>query len=567
MDMRKIALSLLFTAVAATAFSTVKPRYRGAGKGAVHEEAEVENVYTPGGPRRIGTRASAALPSMGSPKIPVILVQFPNKHFVSGLAEGDSCTDESKQELVRQFYDKYCNGDGTSEYWKDGGSFGSIREYFRDQSNGQFTPEFVVIGPVTLDNSYGYYGANSGNSHDVRISTFYADAMRKAVKTSDAWNEFDNNGDVVVDMAFFIYAGEGENGFDVKENPDAANYIWPKESPSGGTIGNVRVGAYACCNEIYQEEVDGIGVFVHELSHALGLPDFYDTKYVAYGLDYWDIMDSGCYCNGGRTPCNYSAYERDFMGWKSLVVLDGATPQHIKIEPMSSFGDAYKIVNPNNANEYLIIENRQNDLWDAYVGRSGQNVKFHGLLVTHVDYSQNRWTSNTVNTNASHQNISIIPADGKLDSYMYVKDGTDYNNFMYSSWGDLYPGYMKVNSIENIETVNMYVTNTKMVNGVTAKDTTTYVLPVAYTGKFDISPFNQPIRNIVEHSDGTIEFDYCPNGLEPEEADIAGIQLDQPRNASAIYNLQGQCVANSNSEIHLLPAGIYISGGKKIRIQ
>ena len=189
--MRKIALSLLFTAVAATAFSTVKPRYRGAGRGAVHEEAEVENVYTPGGPRRIGTRASAALPSMGSPKIPVILVQFPNKHFVSGLAEGDSCTDESKQELVRQFYEKYCNGDGTSEYWKDGGSFGSIREYFRDQSNGLFTPEFVVIGPVTLDNSYGYYGANSANSHDVRISTFYADAMKKAVKTSDAWNEFD----------------------------------------------------------------------------------------------------------------------------------------------------------------------------------------------------------------------------------------------------------------------------------------------------------------------------------------------------------------------------------------
>ena len=194
-------------------------------------------------------------------------------------------------------------------------------------------------------------------------------------------------------------------------------------------------------------------------------------------------------------------------------------------------------------------------------------MKFHGLLVTHVDYTQNRWTSNTVNTNAAHQNISIIPADGKLDSYMYVQDVTDYNNFMYSSWGDPYPGYMKVKSIENIESVNMYVTNTKMVNGVAVKDTTTYVLPVAYTGKFDISPFNQPIRNIVEHSDGTIEFDYCPNGVAPEEDGIAGVQLDQPRNASSIYNLQGQRVANSNSEIHLLPAGIYISGGKKIRIQ
>ena len=500
---RKFVLSFLFVALAVSAFATVKPRYRGAGRGAVEHEAEVENVYSTNGPRRIGSLASAALPSKGSPKVPVILVQFSDVKFTSGL-----------------------------------------EEYFRDQSNGQFTPEFVVLGPVTLDRKRSYYGANSGSRKDVRISEFYSDALKKAIPSTDIWDDFDNNKDNVVDMAFFIFAGEGENGFDLSKNPEAADYIWPKESPTGGTISDIRFGAYACCNEMYDGETDGIGVFVHELSHALGLPDFYDTNYVAYGLDYWDIMDS-----------------REFMGWKDLIVLDGSTPQHIVLDPISSFGDAYKIVNPKNANEYLVLENRQNQLWDSYIGRCGENIKFHGLLVTHVDFNQNRWTSNSVNTNSNHQYISIVPADGELDSYMYVKNQESYNAFMYSAWGDPFPGYLNVKNLENPEKVGM----TAILKS--TNDTVIYELPLNYTGSFDIIPFNQPIRNIVEHKDGTVEFDYCPNGVAPVDADIAGVQLDRPFNASFVYNLQGQRVANSSSEIHYLPAGIYLVGGKKIRVQ
>ena len=558
---RRFVLSFLFVAIAVSALATVKPRYRGAGRGAVEHEAEVENAYSTNGPRRIGSLASAALPSKGSPKVPVILVQFSDVKFTSGLEDDSECNNSEQVDSVRLFYEEYCNGDGVNPYWKVGGSFGAISEYFRDQSNGQFTPEFVVLGPVTLDRKRSYYGANSGSRKDVRISEFYSDALKKAIPSTDIWDDFDNNKDNVVDMAFFIFAGEGENGFDLSKNPEAADYIWPKESPTGGTISDIRFGAYACCNEMYDGETDGIGVFVHELSHALGLPDFYDTNYVAYGLDYWDIMDSGCYCDSGDTPCFYSAYEREFMGWKDLIVLDGSTPQHIVLDPISSFGDAYKIVNPKNANEYLVLENRQNQLWDSYIGRCGENIKFHGLLVTHVDFNQNRWTSNSVNTNSNHQYISIVPADGELDSYMYVKNQESYNAFMYSAWGDPFPGYLNVKNLENPDSVKMSAVQKS------SNDTIIYELPLNYTGSFNIIPFNQPIRNIVEHKNGTVEFDYCPNGVTPEEADIAGVQLDRPFNASFVYNLQGQCVANSSSEIHYLPAGIYLVGGKKIRVQ
>ena len=129
---RKLILSFLFVTLAVSALATVKPRYRGAGRGAVEHEAEVENVYSTNGPRRIGSLATAALPSKGSPKVPVILVQFSDVKFTSGLEDDSECNSSEQVDSVRLFYEEYCNGDGVNPYWKVGGSFGAISEYFRD---------------------------------------------------------------------------------------------------------------------------------------------------------------------------------------------------------------------------------------------------------------------------------------------------------------------------------------------------------------------------------------------------------------------------------------------------
>ena len=44
---RRFVLSFLFLAIAVSALATVKPRYRGAGRGAVEHEAEVEMYIQP----------------------------------------------------------------------------------------------------------------------------------------------------------------------------------------------------------------------------------------------------------------------------------------------------------------------------------------------------------------------------------------------------------------------------------------------------------------------------------------------------------------------------------------
>lgn len=52
--------------------------------------------------------------------------------------------------------------------------------------------------------------------------------------------------------------------------------------------------------------ISGIGVTVHELSHAMGLPDFYPLNASSYlddqEMEFWDLMDGGEYAGNGYCP-------------------------------------------------------------------------------------------------------------------------------------------------------------------------------------------------------------------------------------------------------------------------
>ena len=552
--MKRYLLFLLLASFTLQMSATVKPREgRGTPEGCVSES--FDNYFQGRGPLKIGSQSNAPLKAFGSPKVPVILVQFSDLKFTSGLNGGECTTDEDCV-LVNTFFGMFCNGsDGDESYYTGAGSYGAIQEYFRDQSFGLFTPEFEVIGPVTLANGYAYYGKNSGTSKDTNISKFYSDAIKAAQAVYSDWSQFDNDNNNVIDMAFFIYAGEGENG------GGGANTIWPKEQASGGTINNVKYGCYACCNETYKGNPDGIGVFVHELSHAMGLPDFYDTNYVAYGLDYFDIMDSGCYCRDAKYPCNYSAYERDFMGWQSLEVLDPTNPQTITLYPISQGGVGYKLVNSSNPNEYLVIENRQTLNWDSYLGKGTDRTKMHGLMVTHVNYNSSAWNSNHVNTNASLQRICIVPADHTLRSYMWVNDMDDYNDFYISTTGDLFPGRQNVTSLANGHEIiyEYYEVKTTTTTDPETGETVEVKSKVLHSYDWSLSDWEQPITDITENVDGSITFNYM--GGDPSTA-IDRVSASEVIDAP-VYNLQGVMVGRSIPNV----PGIYIVNGKKVIIR
>ena len=355
--------------------------------------------------RQAATIAEQAseVPTRGEVCVPILLVQYADVKF--------SSLDP------KAAFENRVNG----ENYKDEGGYGSIREYFVDQSEGQFTPQFDIIGPVTLDKNMEHYGANDKDGFDLRPREMVSEACSKAYSTGGVnFARYDNNKDGYVDILYVIYAGYGEASYPAR----LENTIWPHQWELGNplNLGGVLVNRYACNNELdgYRgTTLDGIGTFCHEFSHCLGLPDFYDTsdQPSGFGLNAWSLMDYGCYNNDGHTPCGYTGYEKDYLGWKDLIVLN--EPSDIVLKPLSEGGSAYKIVNDANPNEYYVLENHKKSKWDSY-------VPGEGMLVLHVDYSAQAWYENTLNNNASHQRMTIIPADNKLTSGTLA--------------GDVYPG-------------------------------------------------------------------------------------------------------------------------------
>ena len=76
---------------------------------------------------------------------------------------------------------------------------------------------------------------------------------------------------------------------------------------------------------------DGVGTFIHEFSHVLGLPDLYSTSYTsAFTPGAWSVMDYGPYNNDGCTPPLYSVFERYALEWIEPTVLDGPNSVSLK---------------------------------------------------------------------------------------------------------------------------------------------------------------------------------------------------------------------------------------------
>ena len=118
-------------------------------------------------------------------KVPCVLVQFSDVKF----------TDE---EQTAGYFDGILNEDGYSE----GLASGSVRDYFKDNSLGAFTPVFDVFGPVTLSKYRAYYGRDvivDGVRADFAADEALAEACILLDEEVD-FSRYDSNEDGVLDM-------------------------------------------------------------------------------------------------------------------------------------------------------------------------------------------------------------------------------------------------------------------------------------------------------------------------------------------------------------------------------
>lgn len=345
-------------------------------------------------------------PTIGEVHSLVILVQFADTKFSTVGSD------------AHQFFNNMLNEPG---FTYSNGANGSARDFYLNSSNGRFQPQFDVIGPVTLPEKYSYYGANQGSSVDnpARLEQFVREACTLADPLVD-FSQYDHNQDGYIDNIYFFYAGKGE------ADSGDGNAIWPHSayysdmakdaglSETSLKLNGVEVGNYTCSNEIngtlITPQPAGIGTFVHEFGHVLGLADHYDVNYgmTTFAPGSFDTMAQASYNNNGNTPAAFSAYERACLGWLDLTVLKNGVDSLNVLPDLNDSNKAYVVpVGGTNYEEYFIMENRQKKGWDAF-------IPGHGMLLWHIDYDAKAWEKNELNITGTHQRVDIVEADNKL---------------------------------------------------------------------------------------------------------------------------------------------------------
>ena len=75
-----------------------------------------------------------------------------------------------KSTTTKAVIDEMCNSENCTVNSYNGVNYGSIAQYFRDQSDGQYNLQLDVYGPVTLERGYAYYGQDNGGEGNDRYS-------------------------------------------------------------------------------------------------------------------------------------------------------------------------------------------------------------------------------------------------------------------------------------------------------------------------------------------------------------------------------------------------------------
>ena len=484
----------------------------------------------------IGTVTPAYFPHTGSPKALVILVEFQDvkfktsdpvatfTHYLKG-AEGEAAPE--------------ANNAYVTNVTKGMVNHGSVSQYFNDMSQRKFTPQFDIVGPVTVSMNSAYYGGNVGNSTDVNFDQMIAEAC-KSVSSKVNFADYDQNNDGYVDLVYIIYAGYSESF-----SGNSSDCLWPKSGTNNfyepGTnnllmLDGKQICRYGINNELNATPSDwidgkpllnGIGLFCHEFSHTMGLPDLYPTVETSrvdnQNPEYWDLMDGGEYTYNGYFPTPYSPWEMDVMGWTTPIEL-GDEAKQVSLNSYASDRTAYKINGENN--EYLLIQNIQTDGWWGGITKAFKT----GMLVWRIDYPYDVVSlGNRLNNEIGKPNVMIVPADGYVISeYNVTDDDESKAKYKASLKADPFPGANNV--------------------------------PELLSVKLNKSILEKPFYNIKE-TNGVITFDYLKDYATGIDSPV--IQQNEEKD-TRIFTLDGRYLGTDASQ---LTKGVYIIGKKKVIIK
>ena len=380
--------------------------------------------------------AGGYFPHIGNPRVLIILAAYTDKDFTV--------------ENPKETFDDYFNGDRDISYVANSRqNICSVAKYFDTVSDGKYKPQFDVVGPVTLPKDMNYYGYGGGNPNNEKLKQLCEDACN-LVKDSVDFKNYDNDGDNKAELIYILHAGYGENTGGPEET------MWAKCGTINITVNNTTIVRGGCHSELFNgTNINGIGPFIHEFSHGMGLPDIYSTtasaqKAINQNMQSWDVMDYGIYNNSGYAPAAYTAWEQETFGWITLQQL--MEPETgISTLPLLAGGTAYKIQNPKKLNECIILENIQKRSLNSA-------ARGHGLLAYHIDYASNIVNmGDKINNNIGYPRIAVIPSGG-LQFSTYCIDDVTYTDSLWLATHKAtpFPGTSKVATLTDEQELPNY---------------------------------------------------------------------------------------------------------------
>ena len=496
------------------------------------------------------TPDNSLLPSLGKHKIPVILVEFSDVEF--------------SVENPKATFDKYLNGKelfNKETAPEMGQNYASVAKYFKDMSFGKFEPEFEVYGPVNLGKPLATYGA--GYSSEENMGLLLTDACT-AVDDEVDFTQYDSNDDGNIDLIYIIYAG-----FSQSIAGNSTDCIHPKSGylSLAKSFDGMDVKRYGVNNELNGTPADqangpiinGIGLFCHEFSHCMGLPDLYPKSgsiaeaCINQNMDYWSLMDAGEYTANGYRPTAYTAWERERLGWMEIGTLTG--PSNVELKSLDEGGAAFRIYNDKDetGHEYYIVENVQNNGWN-------KNLFGNGLMVTHVDYLSSQFSLGgcKVNNTAGHPRMHVMAADGMFVPEYFLGSTIEdsYITFLKEHNADLVAKYGgQVFSIEDYKAEAAGDLFPGTSNATSLTDDSQPMKAWTYNGE----TMGKPITDITNDTEkGIVSFKFMGGG-EPVDG-INEVTVNKTTD-SHVYSISGTYMGN---DINSLPKGIYIRNGKKV---
>lgn len=292
------------------------------------------------------------------------------------------------------------------EGFKENGVYGSIRDYFIESSGGKFKPTFDIY-PIKLPKNFSEYNSDS---------KFILPSIDLMVERSDFKARANKYEKVIPFVILHPTSKEqaskfNSNFFNHMFNlKNSAGKVYSKNGYSFNNYAFVSQKAENKPNATSTKDVAMLGAFIHEFSHVIGLSDLYSADangYATIGPLPYDVMALGLRNGNGGYPPTFSAFEREAMGWlKPTEIANNDSVYELK---NLSKMQAYAISNPNNRNEYFIIEYRPAVGFDSKIGSSSYSGKQgkNGVLIWYIDYDARAFASNDPNRNQSHQRVEV----------------------------------------------------------------------------------------------------------------------------------------------------------------